>query len=107
MDKFKERLISELIELRSRLTLIYNFTHGNSTFKDLKLIIKFYLCMQLLGMKIYHKYLVKRMDYLGITNEHIDDYYTEETARQYLKNLKVQKFDKIVKDGRRSKENIK
>jgi hypothetical protein len=47
------------------------------------------------------------MDYLGITNEHIDDYYTEEIARQYLKNLKVQKFDKIIKDGRRSKKNIK
>lgn len=107
MEKFKERLISELIELRSRLTLIYNFTHGNSTFKDLKFTVKFYLCMQLLGMKIYHKYLVKRMDYLGITNEHIDDYYTEETARQYLKNLKVQKFDKIIKDERRSKKDIK
>lgn len=107
MEKFKERLIGELIELRSRLTLIYNFTHSNSTFKDLKLVLKFYLCMQLLGMKIYHKYLVKRMDYLGIANEHIDDYYTEETARQYLKNLKIQKFDKIVKDGRRSKKDTK
>lgn len=107
MEEFKTRLMEEAIELRSRLTLIYNFINGdNKVYKKLPFKIKCYIRIQCFAMMLYNKYLKKRMDWLEITNEHLDDFYVEETARKYLQNLKAKNYDKIVNNERKKQENI-
>lgn len=107
MEAFKTRLIEELLDVRSRLTLLHNFIFGrNETYKHLALKVKFYLRAQYVGMYIYHKYLVKRMEYLDITPDHIDAYYSEEAARAYLHKAEEVKLKKEC-NGRKDKKSTK
>lgn len=107
MDTVKERLIIEELDTASRIRLLAAFIKHNPKFKELPWKVRWMMRLQFIGMYIYIATLIKRMDYLEITEADKLAYMTEEAAREYLKKQKEIKMNKILNDGRKKPKNSK
>lgn len=97
---YKDRLIEEYLVLESRMLLLHNFINS-PRFDEFSCKYSFYMRMQYAAMKMYFKYLKKRLDYLSIDKKAIDIYISEENAK--AKILKEQ-LNRIEKDLEEKKE---
>lgn len=97
---YKDRLVEEYLVLESRILLLHNFINS-PRFDEFSCKYSFYMRMQYAAMKMYFKYLKKRLDYLSIDKKAIDIYISEENAK--AKILKEQ-LNRIEKDLEKKKE---
>jgi hypothetical protein len=97
---YKDRLIEEYLVLESRMLLLHNFINS-PRFDEFSCRYSFYMRVQYAAMKMYFKYLKKRLDYLSIDKKAIDIYISEENAK--AKILKEQ-LNRIEKDLEKKKE---
>lgn len=99
---YKDRLIEEYLVLESRILLLHNFIHS-PRFDEFSCKYSFYMRMQYAAMKMYFKYLKKRLDYLSIDRKSIDIYISEENAKAKILKEQLNRIEKDVEEKKAKK----
>lgn len=103
---YKDRLIEEYLTLESRIKLIESFIKGE-TFKQFSYKYKHFMKMQFMAMKVYFKYLKKRMIYLDINENIINFYISEENAKAAILKEQLKRLEKNIEEKKLKKETKK
>jgi vacuolar-type H+-ATPase catalytic subunit A/Vma1 len=99
---YKDRLIEEYLVLESRMLLLHNFINS-PRFDEFSCKYSFYMRMQYAAMKMYFKYLKKRLDYLSIDKKDIDIYISEENAKAKILKEHLNRIEKDLKEKKEKK----